>query len=330
MALGATIAEAGFRKRLGGKAVVIGAVGGLLPDLDIVLGIGDPWATLVHHRGSSHSLLVLPLVALALGAAGWLWARREHAYRTWLHLALWALLTHPLLDACTTWGTQLFAPFSDARFALDAVAIVDPLYSIPLFLAVALAIRRRGRAFSRHAARAVLSVTTLYLAFGWVQAQQQIERASEQLLAEGFHPIRIRATPTLLNDVVFRIVARDAGGRFRVGYASSSERGPIVFAPVEADDDPLVAAACESERGQLLEWFAMGMLHAERAHTPGPPSVVLVDERYGSVAHPEASPYGWRALFDETGRLLDFERMPNERDLGQEIGALATRGCAPR
>ena len=31
-----------------------------------------------------------------------------------------------MLDWCTTFGTQLLAPVSRARFALDAIPIVDP------------------------------------------------------------------------------------------------------------------------------------------------------------------------------------------------------------
>ena len=68
--LGATIAEAGFRRRLGGRAVAFGAICGALPDLDIAAGFIDQWATLTNHRGFSHSLLVLPLVAVGMGWVG--------------------------------------------------------------------------------------------------------------------------------------------------------------------------------------------------------------------------------------------------------------------
>ena len=45
MALGGVIAEAGFREKLGGKAVILGCLGGALPDLDILTGIvlKDSW-----------------------------------------------------------------------------------------------------------------------------------------------------------------------------------------------------------------------------------------------------------------------------------------------
>src|SRR5690606_3929228 len=108
-------------------AVLWGGLCGLLPDLDMLANLADPWNGIVHHRAESHSLLVLPWVALALGPLAFktIGKGRGTAWQ-WIHLSLWALLTHPLLDLCTSYGTQLLAPVSRERYALDAVSIIDP------------------------------------------------------------------------------------------------------------------------------------------------------------------------------------------------------------
>src|SRR5690606_37503481 len=60
--LGAAIGEAGWGKKLGAGAMCAGALLGMTPDLDIISGLAGQWASLIHHRGVSHSLLFAPLV----------------------------------------------------------------------------------------------------------------------------------------------------------------------------------------------------------------------------------------------------------------------------
>ena len=90
---------------------------------------------MVAHRGITHSIFFLPLLAPVLGEIA---HRFDKKYNRWLwtHLAFWALITHPLLDWQTAYGTQLLYPFSSHRFALDAVGIIDLFYTVPLIVAV--------------------------------------------------------------------------------------------------------------------------------------------------------------------------------------------------
>src|SRR5687767_7719315 len=59
MALGAAVGQAGFHRRFGRRAALFGAVGGLLPDLDVVpIAFMGPLAEWRYHRGISHALWV--------------------------------------------------------------------------------------------------------------------------------------------------------------------------------------------------------------------------------------------------------------------------------
>ena len=123
--LGMAVGQAVFGRRLRGQALLWGAVGGALPDLDtLVAAPFGSFATLVHHRGISHSLLFGPVVGSLLGYA--FWRRRvrhptRHSERLidWMGLWVLAIVTHPLLDLFTTYGTQLLAPLSNHRFAVN-------------------------------------------------------------------------------------------------------------------------------------------------------------------------------------------------------------------
>ena len=129
-ALGATLAGAVAGKALGRSALLTGALLGTLPDLDVVIDYGTAVANFTQHRGFSHSLLILAPLSLLIAWGRWRW-KPAISYRRWLALVALILITHPLLDAFTTYGTQLFWPFG-APVAITSIFIIDPLYTLPL------------------------------------------------------------------------------------------------------------------------------------------------------------------------------------------------------
>lgn len=323
--LGATIAEAGFRRKLGGRAVAWGAFCGLAPDLDMVTVAFGEWNELLHHRGVSHSVLALTAAAPLLGALAWRWpGKKQGSVVSWMHLTFWALITHPLLDACTAYGTQLLAPFSSERFAIDAVAIVDPIYTLPLLMAVILARRGHDRKKSARFAAAMLAFTTAYLGVGFVQSQRAIAWAEEDLAAQGFESVDTRALPTLANQLVRRVIARDGEGEYRATIVSLSAPRPLHWFTVQDDDDPLVDLARRDERVRLFEWFTMGYAPVALVHEDDGFTVRVSDLRYGSTLDPRQSMWGADARFDREGNLLGVERWNTnrERDPRAEMAAL--------
>ena len=77
-----------------------------------------------------------------------------------------ALLSHPLLDLCTTYGTALLLPFSRDRFALDAIAVVDLAYSAMLAAGLIAGLVARERPHSAWYSGVALILTTVYLLVG--------------------------------------------------------------------------------------------------------------------------------------------------------------------
>ena len=131
--LGASVAEASLGKKIGNKAIVLGAIAGTIPDLDIVTRFFvDDLSASVMHRGFSHSL-IFPFIAAPILA--WILKKIYSKYSNvsfydWLKMFFLAIITHPLLDAQTTWGTQLFWPF-EWRVAIENIFIIDPFYTLP-------------------------------------------------------------------------------------------------------------------------------------------------------------------------------------------------------
>lgn len=299
--LGASFGQALYGRALDRRALSWGALVGMAPDLDVVARAAGPFAEWTWHRGPTHSLwfgpVVGPLVALAL----WRWKGGPLA--AWLGLAVLALVTHPLLDLFTSYGTQLLSPLSSHRYALDAVAIIDPVYSLVLAAGLAVGLRAGlASAASRRAAWTALALSSLYLGLGLV-ANERLERvARAELRSRGIEAERVAVYPTLLQLPYRRIVAR-SGDEVRVGFASALRGGPIAWEGFSEEHGPLVEAARAVPEVGLFEWFAMGEATARVVQESG--AVVEFDDlRYGFPGAPRDGLWGVRVRLDAQGRPL--------------------------
>lgn len=225
LALGAAVGVAVMGRRSAvWKAALWGGVAGTLPDLDVLIDHGDPIRNMVLHRAETHALFWLTLFSLPLAAAV---ARLHGEWAQWRRwwLALWlALVTHPLLDTMTVYGTQLALPFSDWPFGVGSVFIIDPLYTLPLLAGAVWALASRGSPRGLRANAAGLVLSTAYL--GWGAAAQAhvdgVARAS--LAAQGIAAERVLVTPTPLNSLLWRVLAV-AGPHYHEGFYSLLDDG---------------------------------------------------------------------------------------------------------
>jgi inner membrane protein len=244
-ALGAAVSVAAMGRRTAvWKAALWGGVAGTLPDLDVFIDHGDALRNMTMHRGFSHALFWLTLAAPVLAALpAALHRQREHFGRWWL--ALWlALVTHPLLDAMTVYGTQLLLPFTSHPFGVGSMFIIDPLYTVPLLVGAAVAVTRgHGGLRWNHAG---LALSTAYLAWS-VAAQWHVRGVAQDALAAAgvSQPLPLLVTPTPFNTVLWRVVAMHPDGSYEEGFHSLLDRGRPMqmrrFAPPAAQRQALLA-----------------------------------------------------------------------------------------
>src|SRR5690606_15786188 len=214
--LGGALAAAITPPRHRRAALLAGAALGTLPDLDslpIALWTDDPVALMTLHRGASHSLFVLPLV-------GWLvWAvlrgrggRVAESPRRWFWAIQAVLLTHPLLDAFTVYGTQLLWPLPLRPVMWSSVFIIDPLYTVWLLGACVVAFLLRERMAAQRGLVAGLALSTGCL--GWALVAQALveHQADRALAAMGLAGAPRFSVPTPLNTLLWRVVAMTPDG----------------------------------------------------------------------------------------------------------------------
>jgi len=304
--LGAAVAGAVVPAAHRRAAMLAGAALGTLPDLDsfpIRLFTDDPVALMTLHRSFSHSLLVLPL----LGWAIWAFFRRRggrvaQAPRRWFWAIQLALLTHPLLDAFTSYGTQLLWPLPLAPTVWSSVFIIDPGYTLWLLLGVAVAAFAGSRPLARQALVAGLALSSAYL--GWsLLAKGMVEREAQRSLAQaGLAGAPMFSVPMPFNTLLWRVVAMTPDGYLEGEYSLAADTGPIAFRH-HASDVEALAAVAGLPSVQRLAWFNRGFMKAEVRDG----RLVLSDLRMGAepdysfnfaVAQSDGAG-GWRAIAPE-------------------------------
>lgn len=147
--LGIATAEVVAGKQLKNKTFLYGAILGTLPDLDILVGMFmNPVSGVAIHRGLSHSILFFACISPVIA---WLITKLERdtiTLKRCLILTFSCLFTHVILDAFTSWGTQILWPLPN-RFALKTIFVIDPLYTIPLFISLIYVFQSKNN-FLRH------------------------------------------------------------------------------------------------------------------------------------------------------------------------------------
>ncbi|MEP1215181.1 MAG: metal-dependent hydrolase [Marinobacter sp.] len=259
-ALGASLAGAVAGKTLGRSALLIGAALGTLPDLDVVIDYGTAVANFTQHRGFSHSLFILLPLSFFIAYALYRW-RPALSYKRWLAVTALILLTHPLLDAFTTYGTQLFWPVGPP-VALHSIFIIDPLYTLPL-LAGILAFLVRGP--NTRAVMAGLALSTLYL--GWSVTAQQIisDRVEPALAEEDLQDAPRMVQPMPFNTILWRVTVMGEDRRMEIVTGFLDGGGPVTVESFPRDAE-LASAAASLDEARRLEWFTDGFLHYESAN----------------------------------------------------------------
>lgn len=278
-------------------AILVGALLGTLPDLDNVyfkLVGSDAVTEITWHRGPSHSLWILGLVGFLL----WYWAKKRSvrvrsAPRRWLLAICLALITHPILDAFTIYGTQLLWPIPMRPVMGASIYVIDPLYTLPLLLGVLLAYRFSANRAAlrvdqaprdRVAGRCLwigLLLSSSYLAWS-VLAKIQVERIAEQSLRPyGLHQAARFSTPTPINTLLWRVVVMDQDGYWIGDRSLLADHGPMQFRFYPSAQH-LLSEQLNSAQLQRLLWFCHGFVGvAEQKTKHAAAQLIVSDLRMG-------------------------------------------------
>ena len=252
--IGALTGTALAKPRNFGRAAIVGALAANAADLDIIIrSKTDPLLSLEYHRHFTHSFLFIPAGGLIVAAAFWLIFRRQYSFKLLLLWSTVAFATHSLLDACTNYGTQLFWPFSHSRISCSLISIVDPLFTLALFVIFFFAYRKKSR---RIALGGLLSAI-LYLSFGYIQ-RERVEETVTAIASERNHLVlRSEVKPSFGNLIVWRSI-----------YETEIDHQPQFF--VDAIRVPLLSEASFLPGGSVNKFMV-------DTASPSQPSLMIQD-----------------------------------------------------
>ena len=210
--VGAAFAQPSANKNNIAKIGAVGFLAGLAPDLDVFIRSStDPLLFLEYHRQFTHSLFFVPLGALIVTAFIFPIFRKSLSFKATYVASFLGYATHGLLDACTSYGTLLFWPFSDERITWNNISIVDPILTFPALIFIALAVKTNRRRFSFIAVGWIVS----YLAFGFVQYERALSSGLDLAQSRGHSAERMTLKPSFGNLVLWKSIYQH-GDRFYV------------------------------------------------------------------------------------------------------------------
>ncbi len=313
---GAALAAAVARRGDLRLAAVVGAAAGIAPDLDVFIrSATDPLLQLGYHRHFTHALAFVPFGALLCAAIGWPFLRRRLPFARLYLYCFMGYLQGGLLDACTSYGTRIWWPFSNERVAWSNVAIIDPLFTGAIIVLLLCAIIFRRRAL------AIVGILfgLLYLGFGVIQ-RERAEAVGYRIAEQrGDEVVRLEAKPAVFTNVLFRVVYETPthyqADAVRVGWFGSER----IYAGEIADKfevdgdlpnlDPDSTLRRDIER---FDYFSQGWLCRHPDHPD-----VIGDFRY--ALFPNSGDPLWGIIIDpsQPNAHVDFStfRNVNEGDL---------------
>ena len=203
--LGAALPQSISNKKSLGIIGVIGFLSGLAPDLDILIrSESDPLLFLEFHRQFTHSLIFIPFGGFICAVfLFFLISKRFNICfkDTWIYSTL-GYATHGLLDACTSYGTLLFWPFTQARITWNNISIIDPLFTIPLLILIIVASLKQKKIF------AIVGVlwAVSYLLLGVYQKNEAVKIGKEIAKNRGHDVIRIDVKPSIGNLLLWKLI----------------------------------------------------------------------------------------------------------------------------
>ena len=201
--VGAAFAQSSANKKNILRIGIIGFLAGLAPDLDVLIrSTDDPILFLEYHRQFSHSLFFIPFGSLIVALLIFLLVKGSMGFKTVYLASFLGYATHGLLDACTSYGTQLFWPFSNERVTWNNISIVDPIFTIPVIILVAIAITKKRRIFSFFA----IGWIAFYLSLGFVQYERALSAAMQLADSRGHNAQRLTLKPSFGNLILWKSI----------------------------------------------------------------------------------------------------------------------------
>ena len=218
-------------KEIGKKSLLIGAVAGTIPDLDIFLApFFNEIEFLTVHRSVSHSIIFAIFLSFLLGALFHRIYKKKHHQLGWIFAFFLAIMTHSILDWFTTYGTKLLSPFSAHLFSTNSIHVFEPCYTLILLIGVVMLTFKNCPKLKRQRIIILtLLLSTLYLSWTFVSKKIANNHFVKELAKQHIEYDKLIVSPTPLNTILWHGIAKTPDGFYFGTYSLLDKRIDIDF-----------------------------------------------------------------------------------------------------
>ena len=292
---------------------ILGCMAGMAPDLDIFIRSDtDPLLKLEYHRQFTHALIFIPVGAFLVALFSRLLFKK---YLNWIETYIICLIgyaTHGLLDACTSYGTQLLWPFSDMRVSWNNVSVIDPFLTIPVIVFVIIAVLRKNKLMPFLG----IIYIFIYLGFGLVQSNRAEEVGKKIASIRGHESMRLTVKPSLGNLFLWKSIYEDKGFYYVDAVRLFSTKQYCEGTKIKKLDNLIDFNDLDKKSQQYLDierfnWFSQGYLGIGKSKN------IITDVRYSAV--PNEVDGLWGIKIDSSKKSLEHvEWVVNRSDYGKK------------
>ena len=309
--VGAAFAQSIANKNNIIKIGIIGFLAGMAPDLDVLIrSENDPILFLEYHRQFSHSLFFIPFGSLIVALLIFPLFKKSMGFKTIYMASFLGYATHGLLDACTSYGTLLFWPFSNERITWNNISIIDPLFTIPVLILIGIAIKTRKRIFSFFAIGWII----FYLSLGFIQYDRALSAAIKLAESRGHVAERITLKPSFGNLILWKSIYQYEKTFYVDAIRTAQSTTWCLGENIRMFDyqHHLPSLDKESQQGKDIErfrWFSQNYLGYDKEKN------LVTDIRYSMIPN-QITPM-WGLVIDDQRGINEHAIWWTNRDLGQ-------------
>lgn len=257
------------------------------------------------------------------------YATPEASLGGWTWLFILGLITHPILDCFTNYGTQIFQPFSNYRVAFNNISVVDPLYTLPFLVCLLSA-----AAFDRiHPSRrfwnnAGLILSSLYMIFTIVNKTRVNTIFENSLAMDEIKYERFMTTPTILNNALWYGLAESEDAYYVGLYSFLDKEKKFTLNTIPKSYLHLGDTLSSDYTLRTLSWFSDGYFNIKKI---GDYSYEYTDLRFGGLplgdGEEEQPVFKFNLRQDQYGvfEMLEDSQKPENMDIKMVFQSLWNR-----
>ncbi len=289
--LGAVLSASIAKKKQLKTATFAGGIGGIAPDLDILIqSSNDPLLFIEYHRHFTHSLFFAPFGGILVTLFLYVFLKHKISFKYLYLFTTLGFFSHGLLDSCTSYGTTLYWPISNDRVAWNIISIIDPVYTLSLIISAFLCLKYKSIILVRIG----LFSSFIYLALGYIK-HQKISNYIYSIAEQRGHKIeRILLNPTIGNNILWRTIYK-----FENFYYINAVHMPVFKLPkfkngikLKVIDKETIFPELGKESVQRIDirrfsYFSQNYIYLHPSYDN-----VIADLRYGTLPYDDKSLWG--------------------------------------